>query len=131
MATYPVEIRSESRWCVFHATTDTLFLPTWSDEDAGELCAHMFAAYYRGRADRDYSEAAQLGMARSVHTFLSTHNLLEGSSEIPEFWRKKWDDENWITDPTCEDVYDLVSAFERDGQAAGLFMDEFVSWLSK
>ena len=63
MAVFPIEIQSLNRFAVFHSTTDSLFFPTWHEDDGGELAANMFAYRYSNGRASDYSEAAQIALA--------------------------------------------------------------------
>jgi len=126
---YPVEIPSLKRWAVFQSTTDTLFIPTWHEDDGGELCAHMFTRHYAGRPDRDFSEAAQMVFSAALHSFVVAHQLLKGSSDVPAIWLASWEsDYRYSRTPEIADCYDLVGAFERDWPASYLLMDEFYAW---
>lgn len=134
MATYPVEIPSESRWGVFHSVSGTMYSPTFVDE----LNAAIFAAYYATERAHDYDESTQARLSLDIAVFLDelAPRSAPGQDRVlPLEWKKAcdedWDDEDALPGETpLFDAYSLLDAFgdDQNGKQANFVMDAFDAW---
>ena len=135
MAIYVVEIklpfeRRASLFGVLHSTSDTMFSPTFGEDD--ELIAQMFAFEYSrpGHLFRDYTESGQTRLAADLRAFLEERfpNFREPIADLPAEWRAALPNPNGDAWPFTFDSLDVVAWF-RDGDArADVIADLFHAW---
>ena len=136
MAIYVVEIklpyeRISSLFAVMHSNTDTMFTPTFSEED--ELIAHMFAAEYSGPHGRwrDYSESAQHNLVADLRMFLAEvfPHFSESRAQLPTAWHMKLLENYYCDDESPElDAADLLNWYQDGDSRADVAQYAFYAW---
>jgi hypothetical protein len=133
MATYVVEIkfpyeRVSSTFGVLHSSSDTLFSPTFTEEEV--LIAHMFAQEYSGsNLYRDCTEDGQHRLVRDIRAFLEEHfpAFREHMSELPAPWQGP-DFREQEEGAFLNDSSDLVQWYEDCDPRADAVQLEFCEW---
>lgn len=146
MAIQLVEIPDFHRWAVIHTTSDTMFAPTFPEDD--ELNGAIFAQFYGELRSHGalsnaplWTEEGQMKVADEIRAFLDElapreQSVRQGDRIVPRAWAEaldgEWsgqDDDNRPNGPVFE-IWQVLDAFSYGGQehVVDFVMKSFQAW---